>query len=72
MAAPAVPSLTELLPDAPPPSVLALPEPSQRRLAELLVAARARQQQQGDESVERALKGVPLPVRGLVRKALVG
>ncbi len=72
MAAPAVPSLTELLHDAPPPSVAALPEPSQRRLAELLVAARARQQQQGDESVERALKGVPLPVRGLVRKALVG
>ncbi len=73
MSAPdAVPSLTDLLADPPPASVLALPEESRQRLAALLVAARERQQQQGDESVERALKGVPLPVRGLVRKALVG
>ena len=68
----ALPSLTDLLDDEPPASVLALPEESQRRLAELLVAAREEQQRQGDEAVERAVRGVPLPVRGIVRKALVG
>ncbi len=73
MAAPdAPPSLTDLLDDEPPAGVLALPEESQRRLAELVVAAREHQQRHSDQAVERALRGVPLPVRGIVRKALVG
>lgn len=68
----ASPSLTDLLAEPPPASVLALPAESQQRLAALLVGAREREKQQGDAAVERAIKGVPLPVRGVVRKALVG
>ena len=62
--------LTAILREEPPPAVQALPLEARRRLAEQVRAGRARQRQLGEESVAAALKGVPLPVRGLLRRAL--
>jgi hypothetical protein len=64
--------LHALLAATPPASVLALPEPARAALADLLEDSRRRQ----DESLEQAfvatLKHVPFPVRGIVRKVLLG
>lgn len=62
--------LAATLRDTPPPAVQALPPELRERLAEQVRAGRARQRQLGEEAVASALKGVPLPVRGLLRKAL--
>ena len=42
------------------------------RLAEQVTAARRRQAKVVDDAVRTAVTGVPLPVRGIVRKALLG
>ncbi|MDP9116598.1 MAG: hypothetical protein M3O28_04945 [Actinomycetota bacterium] len=42
------------------------------RLADQIDAACARQLQLIDDAVNAAIRGVPLPVRGLVKKALLG
>lgn len=70
MTAPA-PSLSALLGELPP-AVAALPEAERHALAELVLRARDRQARTTDQATEVALKGVPLPVRGLIRKALLG
>ena len=64
--------LTVLLGDEPPATVLALPDEARERLVALVATARERQQRLADESVTTALRSVPLPVRGVVRKALLG
>lgn len=55
-----------------PASIAALPEAVLARLLDQLHAARRHQAEIVDSSVKTALKGVPLPVRGIVRKALTG
>lgn len=62
--------LTAALREVPPPAVAALPLELRQRLADQVRAGRARQRRLGEEAVASALKGVPLPVRGLVRKAI--
>lgn len=62
--------LEEALGATPPASVLALPDALRDRLAEQVARARAQQRELTAQAVDRALAGVPLPVRGVVRKAL--
>lgn len=64
-------SLTELLGQAPPSSVAGLPDDVLARLAEQITTARRRQKQVVEQAVQTAVTGVPLPVRGIVRKALL-
>ena len=66
------PDLSELLGGVLPDSVAALPPEVLERLAEQVQAARRRQAQQIADAIQVAVKGVPLPVRGIVRKALLG
>lgn len=63
--------LHDLLGDLPP-DVAALPPAERARLAELVVRARDRQARATDDATAVALRGVPLPLRGLIRKALLG
>ncbi|MBD8871190.1 hypothetical protein [Nocardioides donggukensis] len=62
--------LTDLLGPDVPASVLALAPERRDRLASLVRAARAREDAEMAEATGAALKGVPLPLRGAVRKAL--
>ncbi len=63
-------ALTESLGAAPPASVAALAPEVLRRLTEQIEAGRRHHRQVAEDTVQAALKGVPLPVRGIVRKAL--
>ncbi len=54
----------------PPASVLALPDDVRAGLAEQIVAAKKHQGELVVEAEARALGGVPLPLRGIVKKAL--
>ncbi len=65
-------ALEKALRDTPPASVAALPEAAQAALAAQIKDARRRQHELTNEAVEKAIKGVPLPVRGVVRKAIRG
>ncbi len=65
-------NLTDALGADPPEAILALPADVADRLAEQIEDARRRQAAAMDKSVKAALKGVPLPFRGVVRKALLG
>lgn len=65
-------TLARVLKAEPPPTVAALPAEVQASLAKGIESARRRQSDIIDEAVVVALKGVPLPVRGIVRKALLG
>lgn len=65
------PSLSHALGAEPPASVLALPEDAHARLAAHVEAASRRQSALVSDAVDAAVKGVPLPVRGVVRKALL-
>lgn len=65
-------SLQDVLGAEPPPGVQALAPEVQERLAALVDDARRRQARLMASSVETAIKGVPLPVRGVVKKALLG
>ena len=62
--------LTDVLGDEPPATVLALPDEVRVALAAQVVAARRATAELNQQAVEKALAGVPLPVRGIVRKAL--
>ena len=62
--------LTEVLRAEPPSTVQALPEEALEALAAQVVAARRANAELNTQAVETALRGVPLPVRGVVRKAL--
>lgn len=64
--------LRALLCADPPLSVLALPEPNRAELAELLTAARHRQAEDLRAAFTASLKHVPFPVRGIVKKVLLG
>ena len=64
--------LSAALGERPPDSVAALPSDVLGRLATQIERARKRQADVMAESVRVAVKGVPLPVRGIVRKTLLG
>ena len=64
--------LRELLRAEPPAAVLALPEASRVELADLLADARRRQAKTLEEAFTATLKHVPFPVRGIVKKVLLG
>ncbi|MGI8679964.1 MAG: hypothetical protein ACR2LX_15035 [Jatrophihabitans sp.] len=63
--------LAAALRSEPPAAIAALPEDVRTRLAEQIRSARHRQATVVDDAVRTAVKGVPLPVRGIVRKALL-
>lgn len=64
--------LTTLLGAEPPAAVRRLPEEVRARLARQLAEAKQREQRDIEAAVKTAVNGVPLPVRGIVRKALLG
>ena len=64
--------LAEALGEEPPAAVSALPGEVTTRLAGQIEDARRRQAAAMEAGVRTALKGVPLPLRGVVRKALLG
>jgi hypothetical protein len=64
--------LRQLLADEPPASVLALDDAARTELADLLVEARRRQTDSLQEAFAATLKYVPFPVRGIVKKVLMG
>jgi len=64
--------LRKLLRTDPPAAVLALPEASRAELADLLEDARRRQDKTLEEAFTASLKHVPFPVRGIVKKVLLG
>lgn len=64
-------ALADALRAAPPAGVAALPDDVQARLAEQVRAAQRHQSTVVEESVQAAVKGVPLPVRGIIGKALL-
>lgn len=64
--------LPELLGAQPPESVLALPAADRAALAELIVEARRQQGRDLQEAFTASLKYVPFPVRGIVKKVLLG
>lgn len=64
--------LTELLGGPVPESVAALDEPALAELADIVADARRRQAASLRESFEASLKHVPFPVRGIVKKVLLG
>ena len=66
------PRLTQLLGTQPPPGIAQLSEADQSRLVDLVAGARKKQSRDLDESFEAALKHVPFPIRGLVKKTLLG
>ena len=55
-----------------PEGISALPEAARDALAAVILDARARQARGLQEALGAALKHVPLPLRGIVRKVLVG
>lgn len=65
-------TLAEVLGDEPPAAVAALPGEVQTRLAGQIEDASRRQAATMEAGVKTALKGVPLPLRGVVRKSLLG
>lgn len=64
--------LRELLADEPPASVLALPTADREALADLLAESRRAQAKSLETAFVATLKHVPFPVRGIVRKVLMG
>ena len=62
--------LARALRDTPPTAVAQLPPQTLQRLAAQIDAGRRHHRAVADQAIAKALKGVPLPVRGLVRKAL--
>jgi len=64
--------LRTLLDSEPPASVLALDEAARADLADLLADSRRRQGRSLEEAFTATLKHVPFPVRGIVKKVLLG
>lgn len=64
--------LLTLLGTAPPPSVRALPADAQNSLADVIQDARERQAQSLAQAFAATLRHVPFPVRGVVKKMLLG
>lgn len=63
-------ALTDALGEPPPASVAALPDAVRDRLARQLLARRETLLAEGRAATDHALRHVPLPVRGLVRRTL--
>ncbi len=66
----ALDDLTRALGGAPPDTVAALPDAVLARLTEQIEHGRAEHERAGMRAIEQAFKGVPLPFRAIVRKAL--
>jgi hypothetical protein len=64
--------LRSLVSGEPPAGILALDETAKTSLADLLTETRTHQTQTLQESLNAALKHVPLPLRGVVKKVLIG
>jgi hypothetical protein len=64
--------LRALLGGDPPGSVLALDEPARAALADLIGDSRRRQAKSLEDSFTASLKHVPFPVRGIVKRVLLG
>jgi hypothetical protein len=64
--------LADILGEEPPAGVKVLPAEVLTRLAGQIEDASSRQAAAMEAGVKKALKGVPLPLRGVVRKALLG
>ena len=64
--------LRAFLRDEPPASVSALDAASRSALADLLEDARRRQDASLEQAFTATLKHVPFPVRGIVKKVLLG
>lgn len=64
--------LQTLLGAPPPPSVRALDPEARAALAELLADSRRRQAQSLQQAFTASLKHVPFPVRGIVKRVLLG
>ena len=64
--------LEQLLGATPPRGVDALPEPDRTRLVDVIRDARRRQAADLEASFHATLKHIPFPLRGIVKKALVG
>jgi hypothetical protein len=68
----AIDRLTGLLEGPVPTPVAELPDEVLARLTQQIETERARQSALIDEAARKAVSGVPFPVRGVVRKALLG
>jgi hypothetical protein len=64
--------LRALLGADPPASVTALSPDAQAELADILREAKQRQAQSMEDAFVATLKHVPFPVRGIVKKVLIG
>lgn len=64
--------LTELLGAVPPPGVAALPESARGALAAVISSALERQGHDLAASFDATLRHIPFPLRGVVRRVLVG
>jgi hypothetical protein len=56
----------------PPESVQTLDDDTRRELADLIADSRKRQAESLEEAFTATLKHVPFPVRGIVKKVLIG
>ena len=65
-------SLEQLLGAAPPDGVAALSETDRERLVIVIQAARRKQAADLEASFHATLKHIPFPLRGIVKKALLG
>jgi hypothetical protein len=64
--------LRALLRAEPPASVLALDDGARTALADLIADSRRRQGKSLEEAFAATLKHVPFPIRGIVKKVLLG
>jgi len=64
--------LHDLLAGDPPESVLALEESDRAALADLLAESRRKQSESLETAFAATLKHVPFPIRGIVKRVLLG
>jgi hypothetical protein len=64
--------LAEALGAAPPAGVAALPDADRRALAQVIASARQKQSDDLAASFDATLKHIPFPLRGVVKKVLIG
>ena len=65
-------SLERVLGGPPPDGVAALPDAERARLLDVIEHARRKQAQDLEASFHATLKHIPFPLRGVVKKALLG
>jgi hypothetical protein len=64
--------LRDLLGEPPPPGVAALPDAARGALAEVIAAARRKQSDDLAASVATTLRHIPLPLRAVVKRVVLG